>query len=327
MKVLLLAHPEMDYLEYYIFDGLCKILGDENVITYPFKKSYYGIVHDDYILDDGKTGNTGPASFMLHRQPNPWPLKSIIQRWSEFKLLIVGSPRTYALNAFHELQSHIPQPFKIPVAFIDGEDSITIRDDLIKVLNPDYVFKREITKERNDVFPLPFASVAHDFIPDQEEKPLDVFCSFGNTWHIRKKIRDLLLSDERLKKYKIVVGCDSDDNLIGYVHYLKLMAMSKINIVARGHGMITVRQFEAPSYSGLVLSDKIPVIIPQNWVDKWEIRYYKDDLSDLVDLIVYYLENDRERRCIGNNGAKKLRTYHTSRMRARYFLEKCGFKL
>ena len=328
MKILYLEHYEQDFLSYFIFDGLCKILGDENVVVYPFKKSFFGQVDNDYILDhSGGKGLTGPGAYMIARESNSWSLQNILDRWSEFFLVVLASPRTYAIKALREIKSKLGSNFKKALALNDGEDSIVLRKDLIEEFKPDFVFKRELNENIIGINPLPFASVALDFVKDQDEKPLDVFCSFGNTWPIRKRIRDLLHADERLAKYNTIIRCDSDDNLIGYEQYLKFMAISKINIVARGHGMITVRQFESSSYSGLVLSDKIPVVIPNNWIDKEEIVYYKDDLSDLVEKIIYFLNHDDERRTMGRKGAEKTKRFHTARARASYFLRKCGFRL
>jgi spore maturation protein CgeB len=51
--------------------------------------------------------------------------------------------------------------------------------------------------------------------------------------------------------------------------------------------------------------------------------FYEDDLSDLVDKIIYYLNHDQERIAIGQAGAEHTRKYHLDICRARYFLEEC----
>ena len=67
MKVLLLTHPELDHMGYMTYDGLCRNIGDDNVITYPPKQIYYGEIAKDYILDDGKRGFTAPPEYMTRR--------------------------------------------------------------------------------------------------------------------------------------------------------------------------------------------------------------------------------------------------------------------
>ena len=114
--------------------------------------------------------------------------------------------------------------------------------------------------------------------------------------------------------------------MFGYNQYLKEMASAKINIVARGHGIDTVRKWEAPAFSGLVLADKLPLIVPNDYEENKHIVYYKDDLSDLVDKIIYYLKHDEERKRIGVAARKHTFENHTSIRRAEYFLSKCNIR-
>ena len=67
-RVLVINHPESDYGAAMLWNGLCEVLGPENVYDYPAKLSYHGQVHEGYILPDGKRGLTAP----LHWVP-AWP--------------------------------------------------------------------------------------------------------------------------------------------------------------------------------------------------------------------------------------------------------------
>lgn len=325
-KILVFEHPEQCYGSFFLFDGLSRILGDDQIITYPWKKSYFGLVDDSYILDDGKRGKTGPSPYMKKRFVEPWSLGEIKKRIDEFSLWILMAPRTYAIKGLRELISL--KKSNVPLAFCDHEDGQGIREDLIREFNPDFIFKRELTNtEDNRIHPITFSSVCWDFKEDIEEKTIDVFCSFGLTHIIRKNIRNLLQNNERLKKYKIIVRCnDCGDKMFGYHQYLKEMASAKINIVARGHGIDTVRRWEAPIFSGLVLADKLPLVVPNDYEGNKHIVYYKNDLSDLVDKIIYYLENDEERKKIGEAGRKHTFENHTSIRRAAYFLSICNIR-
>lgn len=326
MKILFLNHPEQDYGEFFLFDGLCELFGDENIVTFPWKKSYYGIADRDYILDDGKKGSTGPCPYMKKRYVEAWSEEKIKNFIDQFKLWILASPRTYAKNALRKLIS-LKKP-DVPLVFCDHEDSTIIRMDVINEFNPDFIFKRELIEKSNKIYPLPFSSICwHLQKKDIKEKTIDVFCAFGLTHRIRKNIRDLLQTDERLKKYKVIANVnDCGDKMFGYANYLEMMASAKINITARGHGLDCVRKWETGTFSGLVLADKLPLIIPNDYEDQKHTVYYKDDLSDLVDKILFYLEHDEERKRIGENGRKHTFMYHTSIRRAEYLLSICNIR-
>lgn len=325
MKTLWLCHPEQDYGEFFLWDGISRIIGEENVITYPWKKSYFGLVDDQYILDDGKIGKTGPCPYMKKRYVEPWSEDKIQASINEFSLWVLASPRTYAVNGLRKFLP-LKKP-EIPLVFCEHEDSLHIRHDIINEFKPNYVFKRELMENLDRIYPLPFSSVCWDFQDDIKEKTVDVFCAFGLTHRIRKNIRDLLQTDERLKKYNVVARCnDCGDAMFGYKNYLETMASAKINIVARGHGVDTVRRWEAPTFSGLVLADKLSLIVPNDYEENKSIVYYKNDLSDLIDKIIYYLEHDEERKKIGEEGRRHTFEYHTSIRRAEYFLSICNIR-
>lgn len=294
-------------------------------MTFPWKRSLFGLVDDQYILDDGKKGCTGPCPYMKKRYVEPWSEDKVRSSLDEFFLWVLASPRTYSKNGLRKF-IHLKKS-NIPLAFCDHEDSIGIREDLVKEFNPDFIFKRELFQEDGIVHPLPFSSVCFDLQDDIKEKTIDVFCVFGLTHQIRKNIRDLLRSDERLKKYKIIANVnDCGDRMFGYQGYLEQMAQAKINITARGHGIDTVRKWETLTYSGLVLADKLPQIVPNDYEDGKHIVYYQNDLSDLVDKIIYYLEHDEERKKIGEAGRAHTFKYHTSIRRAEYFLSICNIR-
>ncbi len=141
MKILFLNHPEQDYGEFFLFDGLCELFGDENIVTFPWKKSYYGIADRGYILDDGKRGSTSPCPYMKKRYVDPWSeeeIKSSLNKFAkcshkwmnEHLLWILASPRHYDKNALRNLIS-LKRP-DIPLAFCDHDDSLQIRKDLIE---------------------------------------------------------------------------------------------------------------------------------------------------------------------------------------------------
>ncbi|MBD3808893.1 MAG: glycosyltransferase family 1 protein [Epsilonproteobacteria bacterium] len=71
-----------------------------------------------------------------------------------------------------------------------------------------------------------------------------------------------------------------------------------------------------------VISQRLNIQIDNPFIDKEEIVYCQDDLSDLVELCEYYLEHDDERERISKNARIKVEQHHTDVARAKYVLEK-----
>ena len=323
-KILFLADFQADFGVEMLWDGLCRLIGSENVVTYPYIKHYYGKVDDDYILDNGQKGWTAPGDYMPLREELPWSREQILDRIKEFKLAVLTSPRTYAIEALVDLKDSLTKRH-IPLAFTDFEDSTTIRQDIIDFFNPRYVFKRELLNHipNTKIVPLPFSSFLYsDQYPDKKEKDIDVFFMCGNTWPLRLEIRDMLvgLNDER-----IIAGCDDKETKLSYREYIDAMSRAKINIVARGHGIDTVRRWEAPSFSGVVLSDRLPLVTPFPFMDKLNIVYY-DSVTHLKELIKQLLADKLALKQIGEMGQYHLHRWHTTKERARYFLRECQWE-
>lgn len=77
----------------------------------------------------------------------------------------------------------------------------------------------------------------------------------------------------------------------------------KVNIAPAGNGSLTFRLYELLALGCFVLAERIPVrILPEEPVDGQHLVYFDPDLSNLVDLCRYYIENDEERASIAKRG-------------------------
>jgi len=346
-KVLMLAHPEMDHLAYMMFDGLCKVLGAQNIFVYPFVNHYAGGVDKDYILDDGKLGYTAPPGYASSHENPMLPFDELAGMMDEFDIVYLSSARTYAVKAFKQFKKRFGNNMP-PLVFSEGEDyqSLCTIEMIKRAFNTAVCFKRELLqgdldtrKDLHPLYPLPFSAITDNLAPDNPDKDIDVFALFGNTYPIREDIVKLINSSVLLKKYKIHVGIDHFSNepekvvwqdpnrfnmppLLQYKPYHEIMARSKINILARGWGCDTLRRFEAPCYSGLVMSDNIPILTPYPFKDGEHIVYFKNSLAGLVPIIDEFLKSDQDRIRIGKAGREHCMKYHTTEARAKYFLEK-----
>ena len=346
-KVLMLAHPGTDHLAYMMFDGLCKVLGAQNIFVYPFVRHYAGGVDRDYILDDGKKGFTAPPGYASSHENPDMSFDELAGMMDEFDIVYLSSARTYAMKALNQFRERFGSKMP-PLVFSEGEDSQSLCTiEMIKrAFNPAVCFKRELLqgdpdarKDLHPLYPLPFSAITDNLAPDNPDKDIDVFALFGNTYPIREDIVKLINASELPRKYRIHVGIDHFSNepekvvwqdpnrfnmppLLQYKQYHEIMAGAKINIVARGWGFDTLRRFEAPCYSGLVMSDNMPILTPYPFKDGEHIVYFKNSLQGLIGMIEYFLTHDGDRQRIGKAGMEHCMKYHTTEARAKYFLEK-----
>lgn len=327
MKVLYLIDNQADFGAYFLYNGLCETLGEENIVVYPPKLSYLGLPDKYYTLDDGKRGNTVPGEYIKPRNLPIITLEEICDTINTFDIVVLSSPRTYAVRALQFLKKYVTFNSKTKLVFTDHEDSLCLREDIIDMFKPDIVFKRELTKEKEGVYPLPFSSC----IPyldrgfNDQLKKINIFGSFGYTWGLRHQVIEFLAKEYGQEKNYLAIDCPKDNEAglypskIPYFDYLEKLAESKIALCIRGHGWDSVRRFEICNFETLMISDDIPIITPHPFEDEKHCIYF-DDLKDLKEKIDYYLKHDDERIEIAKAGRQHLLNYHTNFKRAEYFI-------
>ena len=144
-KVLMLAHPEMDHLAYMMFDGLCKVLGAQNIFVFPFVNHYAGGVDRDYILDDGKKGYTAPPGYASSHENPVLSFDELAGMMDEFDIVYLSSARTYAMKALNQFKERFGNNMP-PLVFSEGEDyqSLCTIENIKRAFNPAVCFKREL---------------------------------------------------------------------------------------------------------------------------------------------------------------------------------------
>ena len=340
MKVLYLDHPEADFLAALTYLGLCEELGAENVIDYPYKRSYHGQIHtikSSYTTDPGKTpwqewykakdgvayDQITPFVWMKDQPIRGWRRDEVISRIDEFDLIVLASPRKHNTDALIDLMQSCE--IKRPIFILDGEDYTTVRWDLIKQLNPTVYFKREyidsppdtyqleryLMEGRVKIVPFPFSSP----IPTVEPKPkdIDIFMSSAGSWPSRQKACAAL---------KNVFGSrfvGNTDTFVPYHDYLDMVNRSKIAISMRGHGFDTLRFWELFSFETMVISDRLPLIRPFPFEHNTH-TIYVNNIDELIESVQHFLDNNTERERIAKAGNAHLRTHHTTRARAQQLL-------
>ena len=342
VKVLFLDHPEADFLSAIMYLGLTQELGAENVIEYPNKPSFHGIVHrypacypvgSQGVQQEGAEGVTGPFAWMPAVPAQNWSRDRVVDGLlgNEFGLCIVASPRRFAVEAFHELSGLVGRNRMPTTVLIDGEDYADIRWDIADPIRPHIYFKRELITRahgRTDmrIEPCPFASpIGPVHAMALEERPagvpvvkdIDVMFLGGATWPGRAQVNDALRASF------------GDRVLLGggrsYPEYLDAIARSKIAISVRGHGYDTLRFWEISSFSTLLVCDETPLIMPEPFIDGKHCRRFNSP-QRLIEVVKEALDADW-RQTAAFNGNAHLRAHHTARARARYVLrESIGYQ-
>jgi hypothetical protein len=362
MKILYLTPWGYDYLPDQLYTGLCKVLGWESVIDFPWKPEY----HD-------------PACKVPYLPQNPGrryemeEIRALLNR-NEFDLVVLTAQRRGTLEAFESLSQHCPLP---PVAFVDSSDSPEMKPDLFRHVGGAVYFKREYhwrgTADVKDMYAkwrqfrsdrdlfsrtYPFQmSAILDTIPPLDGNTEDIDVSFNGYVSHRKRIRAVQLlknagdirfeggvyADAATRQSKLALGTlpilraklQGDPHVgevegtrkLDYVDHYRLLRRSKIGLSIRGSGFDTVRYWEIVASKTLLISEQPFICIPNNFEHGKHAIFCRPDLSDLLDLARTYLRDEATRKTIAEAGYQHLLKFHTCEQRARQFLDICQRKL
>lgn len=334
MKVLFLDHPEADFLAAMVYLGLCQELGAENVVDYPYKRSYHGEVHrypSNYVRDPGSNwdngeGVTAPFAWFQAQPGREWSRDEVLSRMGEFALVVLASPRRNNVNALLDLASGRSLP---PIVFVDGEDYEEVRWDLLRRIWSRVYFKRELVPNPKVVFhadkaimegkipikPISFAAVAEHPRPEGMPFEYDVALLGGTN---RPGGRAPLEEAIRRVTPRHVIGN------VGFDEYLATLAKSRIAIVPRGHGWDTLRFWETLSVEGpMMVADRMPLQMVSPPADGEQYATFGSP-EELEAVLRRYLGDESSRARVAANGFAHFREYHTARARARYLLRESG---
>ena len=191
-----------------------------------------------------------------------------------------------------------------------------------------------------------FAS-GKDFNKMWDNKDLNLSCLFRYSGHshgptgreeIKKAINEKYYDNPKCIT-KNVFGRSYDDGIdkeiegkeigeaVRHHHkYFDVISKSKINIegLPGNTAFYTGRMMESLA-NGCCYFYPTPtynVDFPNGLIDGEDFIIYSDE-NDLIEKIEYYLSHETEMRTIAENGFNKLIKYHTSKVRAKEFIETC----
>lgn len=322
MRILYINRAKPDYLQDFIYTGLVKILGAENIIEYPWNIRYH-LNTRPYPKNLGKMDGTFFKSIKAKLRPKL------------FDVVIIASCHPETMKLYREILKDIPSSVK--TVFLDGGDMPEVAGDLNRIggmeiydeINSfrefDHIFKREYIldkKYEKNVYSLPFCFNL-DHIPHvlAAEYKYDVAFWAVESDPIRTKVLKLLenrydckdngtTQNQVMKKYKRKGQ-----------FYLQELSACKIGLNFRGVGWDTLRFWELLAMGGFMISQKPDILIENDFTHGENLIYCNSDLSDLTDLCDYYLKHDIERIKIGKNAKGYIEQFHTDVHRARKILD------
>jgi len=301
LDVLFLTNPTIHYQEDLLHEGLDELLGPEHVWCYPYKG------YDEFQYNLYPEAERG---FARHREP--LNLEDILRRPESIGAVIVGTIRPKTIALWREIQDRFGH---CPVALFHGEE----REGWPAGVRFTHRFKMQMfAAERSpDLSPLPLAVSPRVMLPATVERDIPVSFVVRPTVEVRVWCAELL----RRQGYMVLLGAD-----IPREQFCWILNRSRIAVSLRGVAWDTFRYWEIPYQGALLLSERLPILIPDNFVDG-ESAVFFDSPGDMLDKIEALLQDGGRLARIAENGRKLAWEKHTAVARARYVLDKLGLKL
>jgi hypothetical protein len=149
---------------------------------------------------------------------------------------------------------------------------------------------------------------------DKREFDYEVYGRFSLDY-AKDRRREAVELLQRQKRFRFEGGLTK----VGYVDFLKQIARAKICVDLPGNGDFCHRLINYLAIGACVIGPRHGNELHIPLVDRKHIAFAKDDLSDLVDLCAYYLENDEAREEMCRQSRLYFETYlHRDNLAAYY---------
>ncbi len=306
-RILVITHDNSDYGMDSLFDGLCTVLGAENVVEFPWKPTLHG--------QRPETALNYPCVFDYPGEPRtPEQLVEEL-RDGRFDLILFADvvQRAYrdTVRRFLEAGGGVPV-----VVYDPWDDPHSLLASALEYLGRASVaayFKREMLagfEYGENGFPLPFG-YPDRLVPESVswERTHDLFWAGKRIFGTRALYLDWLSGK---------LGRNMDQTF-SQAEYRATLEGARMGLSIFGYGYDTVRYWELPAHGVMLLAERPPIRIPHDFVDG-ESAVFFDDLPELEEKLDYYLAHPDEVMAIARAGREHFLKYHTTSARAKQFL-------
>jgi len=302
--------PGMDVL----FDGLCTVLGPENVQEFPYKPLLHGQAAetaDDYPTTFNRPGAPRSLDWICEHLRNGYfdvvlfaDLLKTIPRATLDRILAAGS--------------------KTPWAIVDGWDDASNNLPLLQErLAPVPVcayFKREMivgVDYGREAIPLPL-SYPDGRVPGVfTRKRTQALFWAGNRYYGQRRL--YLEYVEAAMKTTLALKYTQQE-------YIEALQSAHVGLCLFGFGFDTVRYYEIPAHGALLLAERPPIRIPFNFVEGRDAVFF-DDLPDLLAKLEDLFQHPQRIPEMAREGHRHFLQYHPASARARQLLRHLADRL
>ncbi len=316
LRILFVSHPESDFGTDVLHDGFRRVLGADQVVEYPWKPVLHG--------QDEAAATGYPCTF--NWPEGPVDLEEVVAQLAAgaFDAIIysdtLGSLPRGVVEAIRNAAGATPL-FVVDMWDECGDmlDLIQQRDGLKQVAG---YFKRELlqgVRYPEHTWPLLFS-----YPEDRISPSLSWEGRTGIFWTGKLMGGARCLQMSWLEK-RLPLSAAYGTPLSPAEYAEKLQAYL-MGISLAGNGFDTVRYWELPAHGTLLLSERIPLAIPFDYVDGKHAVFF-DTVQEAYEKGAYYLAHPDEALEIAQAGHAHLLAHHTGSARARQCLARIQQRL
>ena len=190
-------------------------------------------------------------------------------------------------------------------------------------------FRKEVLQSEEDIYPVSHPIESHYIEEVDFDKKYDVFAVYGSKFpqaahHKRMMVCELIkdiFSERCVASYPANMPFDE---------FRRLCRKSWIGINVRGVGFQTARYFEIPAFGAALVSERLSIIIPNDFKEPEQVRFFdfeferKGDwrvLPTLLEIIGELLRDKERLKEMIIRGHEHVKKYHTIEATTEYFLD------
>ncbi len=302
-RVLFVTHLRPHYGLDILYDGICTVLGGDNVVEFPWKPSLHG-------RPPREMANY-PCMFDLPGQPLAFEDLLAQLEGSRFDAVLFGDLEQSMGDTM--VRRIMRAASSLPIFLVDAQDDARdARPRMMAYLGVSAFagyFKREMlacVDYGPNVFPLPFAYPDARVPTDVNgERPSDLFWAGHREFGLRRLYLERL---EAMLNRRL-------DEAYSPEAYARALLESRIGLNIFGCGFDTVRYWEVPAHGCMLLSERLPIRIPHDFDDGVSAIFF-DDLPGLEAKLAQCMLHPEESAAIAQRGHAHFLRYHTGSARA-----------